>query len=90
MEEIEKIVEEVFQEGRWNPDAIVIFGMMVDICYRTQIERGMMMGIKKEVLDDNHKSYPNIKGVEEKVNKMTKIFKLVGWCGSFLSLTLPY
>ena len=89
MEEIEKIVEEVFQEGRWNPDAIIIFGMMVDICYKTKIERGMMMGIKKEVLDDNYKSYPNLNGVEEKVKKMTKIFKLM-WAGVEVFWVLPY
>ena len=50
MEEIEPIVKEVFQEGKWKPDVIVIFGMMIDIYYRTKIEKGMMMGIKKEVL----------------------------------------
>ena len=55
MEEIEKIVEEIFQEGKWKSDAIIIFGMIV-ICYRTKIEKGIMIGIKKEVLDNNFKS----------------------------------
>ena len=56
LEEIEKMVEEIFQEGKLiKLDAIIDLGILVDICYHRRTETGMIMGIKEVVFDDTYK-----------------------------------
>ena len=47
------------------------------------------MGIKEVVFDDTYKNYPNLQGLEEKVTKMNKIFKIM-WSGVEVFWELPY
>ena len=89
LKEIEKMIEEVHQDGKWIPDAVVIVGFMIDILQRVKQDGRIILKIKEEVLEESHEAYPNIKGVEQQVTKLNKLIKLM-WNGVEIFWVLPY
>ena len=89
LDTIEKMLEEVYNEARWTPQAVVICGLMTDVVKRTKTEKGILMELKEEVLDNNYKEYPNLQGVEKRVEKVQNLIKAM-WGEAEIFWILPY
>ena len=87
--EIEKMIEEVHQDGKWIPDAVVIVGLMIDALQRVRKDGRIILKMKEEVLEGSHKAYPNILGVKQQVTKLNKLIKLM-WNKVEIFWVLPY